>query len=98
MVATADGVVVLVLSAALGAGVPYVGALGSRRTQGRRAERLLAAGVPEDRGESVHGPIGLELGVRTPAETALAVCAEILAVLDGRAGRSLSEATGPINA
>ncbi|WP_331771632.1 XdhC family protein (plasmid) [Embleya sp. NBC_00888] len=87
-----------VLSAALGAGVPYVGALGSRRTQGRRGERLLAAGVPKDRVESVHGPIGLELGARTPAETALAVCAEILAVLDGRTGRSLSEATGPINA
>ncbi|MFI6985583.1 XdhC family protein [Embleya sp. NPDC050154] len=72
--------------------------MGSRRTRGRRAERLLAAGVPEDQVESVHGPIGLELGARTPVETTLAVCAEILAVLDGRTGRSLSEATGPINA
>ncbi|RSS79479.1 XdhC family protein [Streptomyces sp. WAC06614] len=73
-----------VLRAALAAGVPYVGALGSRRTTARRREGLLAAGVPEAQIALVHGPIGLDLGARTPAETALAICAEILAVLGGR--------------
>ncbi|RSS35237.1 xanthine dehydrogenase, partial [Streptomyces sp. WAC07061] len=70
-----------VLRNALALGVPYVGALGSRRTTARRREGLLAAGVGEDGLARVHGPIGLDLGARTPAETALAICAEILGVL-----------------
>ncbi|KUM99577.1 xanthine dehydrogenase [Streptomyces yokosukanensis] len=87
-----------VLSAALTGDIPYVGALGSRRTQARRAEGLARAGLDETHVKRIHGPIGLDLGARTPAETALAVCAEVLAALDGREARVLREAAGPINA
>ncbi|MBW5484056.1 XdhC family protein [Streptomyces bambusae] len=86
-----------VLKAALAAGIPYVGALGSRRTQARRREGLLAAGVTEGGLATVHGPIGLDLGARTPAETALAICAEILGVLGGREVKGLRDSDGPLN-
>ncbi|MEV7418313.1 XdhC family protein [Streptomyces sp. NPDC089919] len=69
------------LRTALRLGVPYVGALGSRRTQARRREDLLAGGAPEAELSRIHGPIGLDLGARTAAETALAICAEILSTL-----------------
>ncbi|AZM91179.1 MULTISPECIES: XdhC family protein [Streptomyces] len=85
-----------VLRNALALGVPYVGALGSRRTTARRREGLLAAGVGEDGLARVHGPIGLDLGARTPAETALAICAEILGVLGGRDARGLRDSDGPL--
>ncbi|MFF5445000.1 XdhC family protein [Streptomyces sp. NPDC012888] len=78
-------------------GVPYVGALGSRKTTARRREGLLAAGVGEAELARVHGPIGLDLGARTPAETALAICAEILGVLGGRDGGAMRDTTGPLN-
>lgn len=82
---------------ALALEVPYVGALGSRRTTARWREGLLAAGVGKAELARVHGPIGLDLGARTPAETALAICAEILAVLGGRQFETLRDADGPIN-
>ncbi|MEU6310083.1 XdhC family protein [Streptomyces sp. NPDC047014] len=85
------------LRAALAAGVPYVGALGSRRTTTRRREGLLAAGATEAELARVHGPIGLDLGARTPAETALAICAEILGVLGSRGAGALRDSGGPIN-
>jgi xanthine dehydrogenase accessory factor len=69
------------LQAALTTGVPYVGALGSRHTQERRAAALVAAGLDEALLRRVHGPIGLDIGARTPAETALAICAEVLSAL-----------------
>lgn len=69
------------LHTALTADVPYVGALGSRRTQARRAEALTEAGLTEEQLRRIHGPIGLDIGARTPAETALAICAEVLAAL-----------------
>ncbi|MCF2532888.1 XdhC family protein [Yinghuangia soli] len=87
-----------VIGAALRAGLPYVGALGSRRTTARRAEGLAAAGLSAEQIASVHGPLGLDLGARTPAETALAVCAEVLAALDARTARSLRDSDRPINA
>ncbi|MCX4816238.1 XdhC family protein [Streptomyces sp. NBC_01239] len=86
-----------VLHAALTTGIAYVGALGSRRTQTRRAEALAWGGLDEEQIARVHRPIGLDLGARTPAEIALAVCAEVLAAFDGRAARVLREGTGPIN-
>jgi len=66
----------------------YVGALGSKQTQASRRERLKAAGLTDDELGRLHGPIGLELGGRAPAETALAILAEMTAVrYGGRAAR-----------
>ena len=70
----------------------YVGAIGSRKTQAHRRERLRAAGFTEADVARLHGPIGLALGGRAPAEIALAILAEITAVRYGKgvAGASLS--------
>ena len=64
----------------------YIGALGSRRNQERRRERLLEAGVEEQALERVSGPTGLDIGADSPAETALSVLGEILATRAGRDG------------
>jgi xanthine dehydrogenase accessory factor len=64
----------------------YIGALGSRRNQQRRRERLLEAGVEEQQFERVSGPTGLDIGADTPAETALSILGEILATRAGRDG------------
>lgn len=82
------------LYTALTAGIPYVGALGSRRTQARRAAALVKAGLDEERLRRVHGPIGLDIGARTPAETALAICAEVLAALDRRQAAAPRDGAG----
>jgi len=66
-------------------GCRYVGALGSRKTQQDRRERLRAAGVSDADLARLHGPIGLDLGGRAPAETALAILAEIVAERYGAA-------------
>jgi xanthine dehydrogenase accessory factor len=87
-----------VLGAALGSRAFFVGALGSRGTQARRAERLTEMGFGSDDLARVHGPVGLDLGARSPAETALSICAEVLAVRSGRAIASLRDRPGPINA
>lgn len=87
-------------TAALAAGLDtpaYIGALGSRHTQAARRERLQSLGVSDDALSRVHGPVGLDLGSRTPAETALAIVAEILSHRSGRDGRSLTGSSGPIN-
>ena len=68
------------LAAALDSEAFYVGALGSRRTQAARAERLQALGYGEEALARIHGPVGLDLGGREPAEIALAVMAEIVQV------------------
>ena len=70
----------------------YIGALGSRRNQERRRERLLEAGVAEEAFERIMGPCGLDVGADTQEETALAILAEILAVRAGRSGGPLREA------
>ena len=73
----------------------YVGALGSRRNQERRRGRLLEAGVHESALERINGPAGLDIGAHSPAETALSILAEIMAVRAGRdGGRLKSRAAG----
>ncbi len=71
---------------ALRRGCRYVGAVGSRRTQADRRARLRAAGVPDEQLDRLRGPIGLDLGGRAPAETALAIMAEIVAERYGGTG------------
>lgn len=87
------------LLAALRTDVGYLGAMGSRRTHAERTDRLRAAGASDADLARVHGPIGLDLGARTPEETAVAICAEIIASRTGRADvRPLRDTEGPIHA
>jgi xanthine dehydrogenase accessory factor len=69
----------------------YVGAVGSRRTQADRRARLRDAGVTDEELTQLRGPIGLDLGGRNPAETALAILAEIVAERYGGSGRPMRE-------
>lgn len=85
------------LRLALASEAPYVGAMGSRRTQSRRLQRLADDGVTDDEAARIHRPIGLDLGGRGAPEVALAIAAEILAVRCGRDGRPLRGRTGPIH-
>jgi xanthine dehydrogenase accessory factor len=85
------------LRAALVSPAFYVGAIGSRRTQEKRQGRLLEAGIDEEALERLSGPAGLDLGAHTPAETAVSILAEVLAVREGRSGGRLVERAGPIH-
>jgi xanthine dehydrogenase accessory factor len=85
------------LKAALATDAFYVGAIGARRTQARRRERLLESGLGETQLERIHGPSGLDLGSETPAETALSIVAEALAVRAGRPGTPLKTAASRIH-
>ena len=76
---------------ALRRGSRYVGAVGSRKTQAERRRRLLEAGVAPDRLADLRGPVGLDLGGRQPAETALAILAEIVAERYGGSGRPMRD-------
>ena len=80
------------LTAALAAGCFYVGALGSRKTHGKRLERLRAAGVDDAALETIHAPIGLAIGARSPAEIAVAILAEVIGALRrrGMAGETVA--------
>jgi xanthine dehydrogenase accessory factor len=75
----------------------YVGAMGSRRAQEKRRERLRERGLTEDDLARVAAPIGLDLGGLTAEETALSIMAEVVAVRNGRSGGRLSNASGRIH-
>jgi xanthine dehydrogenase accessory factor len=77
--------------------VAYVGAMGSRRTHEERLAKLREAGVTDDQLAHLCSPIGLDLGGRTPEETAISIAAEIIAVAWGGEGERLSQLTGPIH-
>ncbi|WP_436775618.1 XdhC family protein [Yinghuangia sp. YIM S09857] len=85
------------LERALRLPVAYVGAMGSRRTHETRLEKLRAAGLTETELSRLRSPIGLDLGARTPEETAVAVAAEIIAHRRGGSGAPLSTTQGPIH-
>jgi xanthine dehydrogenase accessory factor len=79
------------IAEALKRGCRYVGAIGSKKTQADRRARLREQGFSEAALERLHGPIGLDLGGREPAEIALAILAEIVAARYGASGESLSD-------
>lgn len=85
------------LTRALRLPVGYVGAMGSRRTHRERLEQLRAADVTDAQLARLHSPIGLDLGARTPEETALSIMAEVVAERRGGSGRGLGDTEGPIH-
>ncbi len=86
-----------VLELALRLDLAYVGAMGSRRTHDDRLARLVDAGVPEAQLARLHSPIGLDLGSRTPEETAVSIAAEIVAARWGGSGEPLATTGGRIH-
>jgi xanthine dehydrogenase accessory factor len=85
------------LEVALRAPAAYVGAMGSRRTHDERTAKLREAGVDEQALARLHSPIGLDLGARTPEETAVSIAAEIVRARWGGTGRPLAETSGDIH-
>jgi xanthine dehydrogenase accessory factor len=86
-----------VLAEALDRPLAFVGALGSRRTHAERLVRLREAGVPPSALARLRSPIGLDLGGRTPAETAVSIAAELVASQHGGTGLPLSTLSTPIH-
>ncbi|MPZ96049.1 MAG: XshC-Cox1 family protein [Propionibacteriales bacterium] len=77
--------------------VAYIGAMGSRRTHDDRLKRLTEAGLTRDEIARMSSPIGLDLGARTPEETAVSIAAEIVALRWGGEGQRLGDLAGPIH-
>ena len=86
-----------VLVAALQSDIGYVGALGSRRMQAARVRLLQEAGATDDQVAALHCPTGLDLGARTPAESAVSIVAEIIATRSGRDPQPLRTSTNRIS-
>lgn len=87
-----------VLKQALDTPAGYIGAMGSRRTHDNRTARLKEEGVTDEQLARISSPIGLDIGARTPEETAIAIAAEIVALRTGHSGGRLAERSGPIHA
>ena len=85
------------VQAALATDVGYLGAMGSRRTTDDRRKRLLDEGVAERDLDRLHAPVGLDIGARSPEETAVSICAEIIASRTGHGARPLGAVDGPIH-
>jgi xanthine dehydrogenase accessory factor len=85
------------LEVALRTPAAYIGAMGSRRTHEDRLARLREAGLSEDELDRLRSPIGLDLGARTPEETAVAIAAELIQLRWGGSGRPLTTTTGRIH-
>ncbi len=83
------------LTLALHSGAAYIGALGSKKTHGKRRTMLLEDGFSEKELDRIYAPIGLDIGARTPEEIALAIVAEIVAVSRGRQGRAVRDRNAP---
>jgi xanthine dehydrogenase accessory factor len=86
-----------VLKLALGTDAGYIGAMGSRRTHDDRLARLREEGVPEEQLARLFSPIGLDLGARTPEETAISIAAEIIGQRWGGSGAKLRTTEGAIH-
>jgi xanthine dehydrogenase accessory factor len=83
---------------ALNTRVGYIGVMGSRKTHDKRMQRLAEAGIDQPQQiERLMSPIGLDIGARTPEETAISICAEIIARRTGKATPSLRSTSGPIH-
>lgn len=85
------------LVGALKTKVGYLGAMGSRSTQSGRVERLRAEGVDPEQIRRIMAPIGIDIGARTPEETAVSICAEIISLRTGATAPSLRDGDGPIH-
>ena len=85
------------LKVAVGTKAAYIGAMGSRRTHDDRVVRLKDAELTDDEIARIHSPIGLDLGARTPEETAISIAAEIVQSRWGGTGQRLTATDGPIH-
>jgi xanthine dehydrogenase accessory factor len=85
------------IRAAVQTNVGYLGAMGSRKTHNTRVERLKEAGLTDAEVARVMAPVGIDIGARTPEETAISIVAEIIALRTGKAVASLRDGNGPIH-
>ena len=84
------------LQTALQSRAGYIGVMGSRKTHARRLEQLRAAGISDEQLARLSAPIGLDIGARTPQETAISISAELIALKHGRSGGRLTGGTGSV--